>query len=95
MNRRDCDRGEVAIGSLRTICAVLSFLLLVCQIAAVLGAIAQPAYAYVDPGAGLLAVQILSTSLAGMIFLVRRRLRRFFGRIARFSGSYNEKAAKL
>jgi hypothetical protein len=94
MNRRNCDRSRAEIGSLRTIYAVLSFSLLVFQIAAVLGAIAQPAYAYVDPGSGLLAVQILSTSLAGMIFLVRRRLRQFLGRIARFSGSHNEKAAK-
>ena len=95
MNRRCCDWSGAGSGSLRASCAVLSFSLLVCQIAAVLGAVAQPAYAYVDPGTGLLAVQILSTSVAGMIFLVRRRLRQFFGRITRFSGSHNEKAAKL
>jgi hypothetical protein len=42
-----------------------------------------------------LAVQILSTSLAGMIFLIRRRLRQFFGRITRFSRWHDEKSAKL
>ena len=48
---------------------------MVLQIVAVLCALAQPAYAYVDPGSGLLAFQIISTTFAGMIFMLRRRLR--------------------
>jgi hypothetical protein len=46
------------------------------QTVAVLCALAQPAYAYVDPGAGLFAAQLIGTSIAGLIFLIRRRLRR-------------------
>jgi len=48
------------------------------QILAVLGALEQPAYAYVDPGSGLLALQILSTTFAGFIFILRRRVHQFF-----------------
>jgi hypothetical protein len=57
---------------------VLILLVTVLQIVAVLCASAQPAYAYVDPGSGLFALQIISTSFAGMIFLIRRRLHRLF-----------------
>jgi hypothetical protein len=48
------------------------------QVLAVLCALAQPAYAYADPGAGLLALQLISTTFAGIIFMIRKRLRRFF-----------------
>jgi hypothetical protein len=55
--------------------ARLSVLLTAFQLLAVLCVFAQPAYAYyVDPGSGLLAVQIISTTFAGMIFMLRRRL---------------------
>jgi hypothetical protein len=47
--------------------------------AAVLCALARPAYAYVDPGSGFLAVQMVSTTFAGFVFLIRRRIRSFFG----------------
>ena len=50
------------------------------QIMAVLCALTKPAYAYVDPGSGLLAFQMLSTTFAGAIFMVRKRLRFFFGK---------------
>jgi hypothetical protein len=49
----------------------------------VVNALAQPAYAYVDPGSGLLAFQVLGSTLAGMSFLLRKRIRQFFGRFAR------------
>lgn len=39
---------------------------------------AKPAYAYVDPGSGLLFVQVLGSTLVGFSFLIRRRLRRVF-----------------
>jgi hypothetical protein len=52
------------------------FSLLVLQIAIILCAIAQPAYAYVDPGSGLLAFQVIGTTFAGVIFMIRKQLRR-------------------
>lgn len=55
---------------------LIDALFIVLQCSAVLGALTQPAYAYVDPGSGLFALQIVSTSFAGMIFLLRRRLYR-------------------
>jgi hypothetical protein len=49
-----------------------------------LSAVARPAYAYVDPGSGLLALQIFSPTLAGITFLIRKRIRQVF---ERFGGS--------
>jgi hypothetical protein len=46
------------------------------QLLALLIAVAQPAYGYVDPGSGILAFQIISTTFAGMIFILRGRLQR-------------------
>lgn len=60
------------------------------QILAVLCALEQPAYAYVDPGSGLLAFQVLSTTFAGCVFMVRKRLHRFFKRMTRHSKPKNE-----
>jgi hypothetical protein len=53
---------------------------MVFQVLAVLCALAQPAYAYVDPGSGFLAIQMISTTFAGMIFMARKRLRSLFRR---------------
>jgi hypothetical protein len=47
----------------------------------VLGAVARPAYAYVDPGSGLLVLQIVTTTFAGAVFLLRKRLRQFLEQI--------------
>jgi hypothetical protein len=44
----------------------------------VLSTTARPAYAYVDPGSGLLLVQMLGSTLAGMLFLLRKRVRQLF-----------------
>jgi hypothetical protein len=38
-----------------------------------------PARAYVDPGSGLLTFQMLGASLAGVLFYVRHKLKRFLG----------------
>lgn len=62
---------------------VLSLSLLVCQMLAVIFSFTQPAYAYVDPGSGLFALQIISTTFAGLIFVLRRRFVQFVGRLAR------------
>jgi len=39
---------------------------------------AQPAYAYVDPGSGLLALQIIGSTVAGGMYLIRKRIRDLF-----------------
>jgi len=41
----------------------------------------QPAYAYVDPGSGLLAVQILGAAVSGIGFYLRHKILRIFGRL--------------
>jgi hypothetical protein len=41
---------------------------------------AHPAYGYVDPGTGLFLAQMVGSTFAGMLFLVRKRIRQFFGR---------------
>jgi hypothetical protein len=64
---------------LRWLYVSLAASLITIQFLALLCAVEQPAYAYVDPGSGLLAFQILGTTFAGIIFMVRKKLRRFFG----------------
>jgi hypothetical protein len=67
---------------------------MVVEMLAVLCALAQPAYAYVDPGSGLLALQIISSTFAGMIFLLRRRVRGFLKRMTGHSGSKGKKVSE-
>ncbi len=43
-----------------------------------LAAIEKPAYGYVDPGSGILLVQVLSSTLGGVVFFLRKRIRRYF-----------------
>lgn len=51
-----------------------------------LSSTAEPAYAYVDPGSGLFLAQLVGSTFAGMMFLVRKRVRQFLGRfLGRFS----------
>jgi hypothetical protein len=52
---------------------ICNVLLIGCLILAVFCMLAQPAYAYVDPGSGLFAAQLIGTSVAGMIFLLRAK----------------------
>jgi hypothetical protein len=49
----------------------------------VLGTTARPAHAYVDPGSGLLFIQMVGSTFAGITFLLRKRVREFFGRLGR------------
>jgi hypothetical protein len=44
-----------------------------------LAAFAKPAYGYVDPGSGLLAVQVGGSMLAGGLFILRSKIRKLFG----------------
>lgn len=38
----------------------------------------KPAYAYVDPGSGLFALQVFGSTILGFAYLVRSRIRQFF-----------------
>ena len=48
------------------------------ELAVLLAAFAKPAYGYVDPGSGLLAVQVGGSMLAGGLFILRSKIRRLF-----------------
>jgi hypothetical protein len=43
-------------------------------------ATAKPAYGYVDPGSGFLAVQTIASVAAAFGYFLRRRIRSFFGK---------------
>ena len=49
------------------------------ELVVLLAALTKPAYGYVDPGSGLLAVQVGGSMLAGGLFILRSKLRRLFG----------------
>lgn len=55
------------------VCGVWLFVLLV--------ATAQPLHAYVDPGSGLFLIQAAGSTLAGLSYLLRRRIRAVFRRL--------------
>lgn len=54
----------------------------------------KPAYAYVDPGAGLLFAQVIGSTLAGSLILVRKRIREFFKRFGRRMASQESDIAQ-
>jgi Skp family chaperone for outer membrane proteins len=43
-------------------------------------ATAKPAYGYVDPGSGFLAVQTIASVAAAFVYFLRRRIATFFGK---------------
>ena len=49
------------------------------QLCLLLIACTRPAYAYADPGSGLLMVQIGGSMMAGVLFYIRHKIRRLFG----------------
>ena len=51
--------------------------------AALLLPLAVPAQAYTDPGSGLLLWQMLGAAFVGGMFMVRKFIRRIFGRLKR------------
>lgn len=57
---------------------VLNTLVAALQLLALLCVVPRVAYAYVDPGSGLLAFQMIGTTLAGIIFVLRKRIRSLF-----------------
>jgi hypothetical protein len=48
------------------------------ELVVLLTALTKPAYGYVDPGSGLLAVQVGGSMLAGGLFILRSKIRRLF-----------------
>lgn len=46
------------------------------EVLVLLAAFTKPAYGYVDPGSGLLAVQVGGSMLAGGLFILRSKIRR-------------------
>jgi hypothetical protein len=50
----------------------------VCLLLSILSLFERPAYAYVDPGTGLLAYQTLSAMIAGAIFCFRQKFKGLF-----------------
>lgn len=79
---------------MRWLHAGLNALLTTVLILAILCALLQPARAYVDPGSGVFALQILTSTFAGMIFMLRKRLNAFFRNVTLRSGSKPKKDAK-
>lgn len=65
------------------------------ELVILLAALAKPAYGYVDPGSGLLAVQIGGSMLAGGLFILRSKLRRLFGLAPANEKVESEKAAHV
>jgi hypothetical protein len=57
---------------------LLFIVLGVFQVIALLFASEKQAYAYADPGSGLLLIQIVGTTVASALFIVRARLRKLF-----------------
>lgn len=48
------------------------------ELTILLMAFAKPAYGYVDPGSGLLAIQVGGSMLAGALFMIRSKIRKLF-----------------
>jgi hypothetical protein len=57
---------------------LLLIVLGVFQVIALVFASEKRAYAYADPGSGLLLIQIVSTTVASALFILRARLRKLF-----------------
>jgi hypothetical protein len=62
----------------RSLSRTLFVLLALAQFFALAIAFQKPAYAYADPGSGLLFLQVAGSMAAGALFLVRSKLRKFF-----------------
>ena len=55
-----------------------------------LTALARPAYGYVDPGSGLLAIQVGGSMLAGALFMLRAKVRKLLNLSARLQENGQE-----
>jgi hypothetical protein len=63
---------------LRHLSRIVLIILAVAQVTALAFAFQRPAYAYADPGSGLLFLQVAGSMAAGALFIVRSKLRKFF-----------------
>jgi hypothetical protein len=61
--------------AMRTCLLVLGSL----EITALLCAFEKPAHAYVDPGSGFVFLQVAGSMMAGALFSLRHRVKKFFG----------------
>ena len=64
------------------------------ELVVLLAALTKPAYGYVDPGSGLLAVQVGGSMLAGGLFILRSKIRRLFGMTSNEGKIEAEKSAQ-
>jgi hypothetical protein len=62
----------------RSFSRTLLFVLAIAQFITLAIAFQKPAYAYADPGSGLLLLQIAGSMAAGALFIVRSKLRKLF-----------------
>jgi hypothetical protein len=64
------------------------------ELLVLLTALARPAYGYIDPGSGLLAIQVGGSMLAGALFMVRSKIRKLLRLSPRFEDSPESSPAK-
>jgi hypothetical protein len=62
----------------RSFSRTLLILLAIAQFITLAIAFQKPAYAYADPGSGLLFLQVAGSMAAGALFIVRSKLRKLF-----------------
>ena len=65
---------------MRHLSRTLLILLAIAQVIVLAIAFQKPAYAYADPGSGLLFLQVAGSMVAGALFIVRSKLRKLFHR---------------
>ena len=63
---------------MRSFSRTLLILLAIAQFITLAAAFQKPAYAYADPGSGLLFLQVAGSMAAGALFIVRSKLRKLF-----------------
>jgi hypothetical protein len=68
----------MGVQELRPFHRTLLVLLAIAQFITLAAAFQKPAYAYADPGSGLLFLQVAGSMLAGGLFIVRSKLRKLF-----------------
>jgi hypothetical protein len=76
--RNELGKGGLALRHRRK-CNVFLGALAIGQFTGMLLMIERPAHAYVDPGSGLLTLQMLGASVAGGLFFLRHKLRTLLG----------------
>ena len=63
---------------MRRFSRTLLVLLAIAQVVALAVAFQRPAYAYADPGSGLLFLQVAGSMMAGALFILRSKLSKLF-----------------